>query len=311
MNSREYVEKCLARGERWTDNGVQVDIHLAEELLALCDSRHQRPLSAAKVNLYNAEMLAGEWRLGGSPLAISTARRLINGQHRLEAMIMAPTPLVLPFDILWGADDEEFLVTDIGRNRSGGDFLAIAARSSSGSAAKAAILRSAYNYTLRRAEWKTWRSLSLSPRALIEEADRWGTPQLEEALAAGSKLRRVGLNVTPCAVAYLVQQRAWPAGHAELDAFVDELATGCFAEGTGLPKGHPAKMLRDWALFRRPGHQMGVKRTKQEVPDLVLHLHLFLRCFALRCNHQVLGQISYKSENFVLAPLYQGPSHKQ
>lgn len=58
---------------------------LAHELLKL--NTHNRPLSPSVVAKYAATMRLGLWRPHPrSPIAISTAGRFLNGQHRLHAI---------------------------------------------------------------------------------------------------------------------------------------------------------------------------------------------------------------------------------
>ena len=52
-----------------------------------------RAISKKKVSMYASEMKAGNWRLNGEPIQFYEDGVLANGQHRIEAVIEANTPI--------------------------------------------------------------------------------------------------------------------------------------------------------------------------------------------------------------------------
>jgi len=58
----------------------------------LHNARH-RPIKEKKVNEYMAQMIDGSWKLNGKPIIFDSNGRLLNGQHRLSAVIKAGVPL--------------------------------------------------------------------------------------------------------------------------------------------------------------------------------------------------------------------------
>lgn len=83
----------------------------------------QRPLSRQKVYELAHKMRAGRWQLSQDAIAFDEHGCLINGQHRLQAIV--DTGLELPFLVVRGLPESAFAVMDQGKRRSGGDTLAI------------------------------------------------------------------------------------------------------------------------------------------------------------------------------------------
>lgn len=96
---------------------------IAEQLLKV--NRINRVISEPKVNEYCRQMMAGLWKEEtGEAIKIATDGSLLDGQHRLSAMIKAG--LTLNFLVITGLEKEVFSVLDSGKIRSSGDVLHIA-----------------------------------------------------------------------------------------------------------------------------------------------------------------------------------------
>lgn len=89
-----------------------------------------RPLSERVVNEYASRMKAGEWMLSPDAIAFDWNGNLINGQHRLRAIIKSDTQC--QFYVGRNNSPATFSVTDEGRKRSAGDILAISGTSCAG-----------------------------------------------------------------------------------------------------------------------------------------------------------------------------------
>jgi hypothetical protein len=101
---------------------VTVTPKLARELLAL--NTHNRRIRARHVAYLAAEILGDRWCLTNDAVTISKSGILLNGQHRLMAIVEARRPAKLL--ILRGAEDASQVVTDIGNRRNLQDALAVA-----------------------------------------------------------------------------------------------------------------------------------------------------------------------------------------
>lgn len=81
-----------------------------------------RSLSSSTVNAYAADMRAGNWQLNGEAIKFNKRGELIDGQHRLMAVVLSGVTIsmVVIRDI-----DEDVNVMDYGRKRSITDILRI------------------------------------------------------------------------------------------------------------------------------------------------------------------------------------------
>lgn len=86
-------------------------------------NRSNRPLSRSSVDSYVGAMLAGEWMLNAEPIKFDWDGRLVDGQHRLAAIVKAKTPQ--QFLVVWDLDPEVFKTLDTGKKRTADDVLAI------------------------------------------------------------------------------------------------------------------------------------------------------------------------------------------
>ena len=55
----------------------------------LTNTANFRKLNKQRVGVYAADMAAGNWKLNGEPICFDTDGKLVNGQHRVEAVIMS------------------------------------------------------------------------------------------------------------------------------------------------------------------------------------------------------------------------------
>lgn len=100
---------------------IQFTPELAAEFLML--NEINRPLRSQTVGVYAEQMKAGKWQFAGDSVRISKTAKLIDGQHRLQAIVKSNTTQT--FNVQTGLEDESFQVMDIGRLRTGGDTVAM------------------------------------------------------------------------------------------------------------------------------------------------------------------------------------------
>lgn len=100
----------------------QITPAMALELLRL--NTANRGFSQATVNFYSKQMENGEWKTTSQGIAISSDNRIIDGQHRLMAIVKTKLPQTML--VTRGLDyNEVFAVYDTGKNRTAGDVLQI------------------------------------------------------------------------------------------------------------------------------------------------------------------------------------------
>lgn len=100
---------------------VVVTPELAQELIRLNDNN--RPVRTGVVERYSEDMKAGDWRFSGDNIRISNAAKLLDGQHRLLAIIKSKKAQT--FNIQTGLEPEAFEVIDTGRGRSAADAVSV------------------------------------------------------------------------------------------------------------------------------------------------------------------------------------------
>jgi len=89
----------------------------------LTRNKNNRNLSMRTVENYAKDMRAGHWQVNGESIKIGKDGSLLDGQHRLSAVIKSgiPVPLVLIEDI----DNDSFFTIDTGKKRTAGQIAQI------------------------------------------------------------------------------------------------------------------------------------------------------------------------------------------
>lgn len=88
-----------------------------------------RKVNPSSVQILAAQMKENSWKLNGEPIIISDQGNLMDGQHRLLALINSGVTLSML--VVRGVKQDAFDTIDVGRNRSGSDLLSIEGLSSS------------------------------------------------------------------------------------------------------------------------------------------------------------------------------------
>lgn len=98
-----------------------------------------RPLSDGKAVEYAIAIEEGRWSVNGETIKFDSEGRLFDGQHRLQACILAGK--IFKSYVAYGIVDENaFATVDVGKTRSHGDIFGIAGYPSSNIASGAALL---------------------------------------------------------------------------------------------------------------------------------------------------------------------------
>jgi len=118
---------------------------LAKKALSFHDDKINRRHYDSLSDRYAAAMKRGEWQANGETIKFSTQGKLIDGQHRLKAIIKSEQtiPLMVVLDLAPSA----FKTIDTGRVRSAADVLAIHGEKSCVILAAALRLLGCYRYS--------------------------------------------------------------------------------------------------------------------------------------------------------------------
>lgn len=210
----------------------------------LANNPTNRPLTQGLVKRYAEEMKQGRWFNNGQGLIFSPEGELLNGQHRLRALIEAN--VTLPMFVVRGVPRERFETMDTGRARSLGDILG--AQNYENPAQLAAMARVTWNYIAGA-------SLSYNPVKSLLLAFVHRYPYLRDVTAKVAACKPPIPNAPLAAVIFLGN-----AGHQKFDGAIDEFLEG-IKTGQNLAKGDPRLTLRDY-LFGAGRNARGVVNSE-------------------------------------------------
>jgi hypothetical protein len=168
---------------------VMIDPETAKQWLSRNDAN--RHIRAAQVAKYASDMVAGRWHLTGSPIQFAVDGRLLDGQHRLLAIVKSG--VTLPMFVVCGLPSSAQSYMDTGAKRTVADQLSIAGYKNSSVLAAGARLALA------------WRMGRLGqPREAVSDPETrafiQAHPSLIEAAAFAAQMRRAGLDVHPSVI---------------------------------------------------------------------------------------------------------------
>lgn len=103
---------------------VTINPNDAHRMLLEASGQRQRNLNRRRVTQYAAEMKAGRWAVTHQPIAFDPDGVLIDGQHRLSAIVAAGVPVTV--SVCYDADPDTFGVVDNGWARTPAAALTIA-----------------------------------------------------------------------------------------------------------------------------------------------------------------------------------------
>jgi len=98
-----------------------IDADIASSILK--KNPNNRKLSNNHVRFLAKQMTDGLWKFDGQPIRLDRYGRLLDGQHRLNAIVTSNTKQ--EFLIVTGLHEDTFKTMDTGKNRSAGDVLSI------------------------------------------------------------------------------------------------------------------------------------------------------------------------------------------
>ena len=229
-------------GEKITAKVETITPEIAKTMLG--ENVNNRRISRDNVNLFAREIRNGEWRFNGEAIKFGKDGRLLDGQHRLLAVIAADKPLTTL--VIRGLEDETQQTMDSGKTRTLGDVLTL--RGEKNSTQLASLARAVYLADQLGMEAAAQNDLKPTRGEIISFIDQ--TPQLADVLAASRAFRsQSGDMLTSSMFASLW----WTFAHIDTDAanrFFMSLASGA-----NLQADDPILILRN-TLMAQP-HKAG------------------------------------------------------
>lgn len=209
---------------------IRVTPALAEEWLTAND--HNRNIDVRTVDAYARDMLSGNWALNGEAVKIAEDGTLLDGQHRLAAIVRSG--VTVPMVVVTGLPMDTQRTMDAGRRRTFADNLKIEEVTNSPVVASIA---------LRMCAWDLGHT-ELQPgllRATQSEQREWmaANPVVFRAAEIAMRARREFKLLAPSAVgvSYVLFDRVDQEDTAEFFARL--------GSGAGLDAGHPILLLRN------------------------------------------------------------------
>lgn len=206
----------------------------------LLKNNANRPVKKSHIKSLAQAMKRGEWMLNGESIKFDHGGNLIDGQHRLQAVVMADVSV--PMIVMRNLDPRVFATIDTGVVRGGGDALALKGFP------LAFQLSGATKYIIafetRGTLWNEGgNGIKFTNAQVVETIARH--PDLANWVEKTHPARYIVPTSPLAAVCYLSQSKT--NGH-KVDAFVDALITGA-----GLSETDPAYLLRERAISARQG----------------------------------------------------------
>lgn len=234
---------------------------------------NNRPIREVQVEFYSQQMINNEWLFDGQPIRFSSNGGLLDGQHRLSAVIKSGVPN--EFMVITGIDPEAFKVMDTGSSRSPSDVLSI--QGAKYSAMISSSIKFVSNFNKGRRSDAGTNKISnsqvldfyLSHKDILEDY----------AKKSGALSAEFGRILSPSfllSIKYLFAQKS--VTHSE--QFVNQLCTGL-----GLSQHNPIHVLRKKLLTNSSSQYKQTQMHKTAVTIKAWNLYrLNKECKILRWN---------------------------
>lgn len=217
-----------------------------------------RPFNEHLASHYATAMARNEWRVNGESVKIGKSGKLLDGQHRLAAVLKCG--LSVPMLVVQDVDDDVFDTIDTGKKRSGADVLAIAGFKNATSLSSAAR----WGVVLEKGSGKYG---TITNHQLLEFIEQNPTLHHWTSVHAGCKQLRGLLPAGTIAVFCLAAQ----FNSDELVAdFVEKVETGL-----GIGKGNPAYELRERMIAGRASRSTSM-RTQAAIAMTIKALNAYI-----------------------------------
>lgn len=243
MAKAEKVEEVETEEEQPEESNVikyatvrssvkDISPNMAEKWLRI--GGRNRHLSSRLAHFLGDEIETDKWLLNGQPIIFSSTGHLMDGQHRLQAIVN--TGRTVKSLVVWGIEPAAFATMDVGRKRSASQVLSMEGYMCTTLLAATHGLLDRIEHgplALRHAS----RTMKLSPLYTLALCHKRPQVQASAIYVAARKSVSVGAGsvAVPTAIHYQ-GMKVWGAQY--MDTFFD-----CFSQYPG-PKHHPVTTLR-------------------------------------------------------------------
>lgn len=240
---------------------------IASEMLSGND--RNRRLNPNHVKFLTDQIINDCWQITGDPVKLNTEGVLLDGQHRLSAIIKAGKAVNV--FVARDVPDKVFTVLDTGKNRSGGDTLAIAGLKSATS--QSALARAIMAYDDKRVNNK---SRIYTNKETLEFCQTFDLlPFVNLGVVYGSKGSPVKAGVI--SIIYFILARI---DKKEAESFLEALCLG-----VGIQKGSALYVIREklnkailhryeysrWETIALVIKTWNIMRAGRPVPSMIIY----------------------------------------
>jgi hypothetical protein len=222
-----------------------------------------RPLTKRTVREFAEAMRRGDWRVTHQGIAFDTEGALVDGQHRLAAIVEAGIPVEMTVftEVPVGAFD----VLDTGKRRNAADVLAIEGEKSS--VMLAAMVRTVWLYEQRpELNWSGGTAGVTNHQIVATLAEH---PKLRDYVGLGEQIAgATGMIKSAAGAASYLVAKANPG--TDLTDWFEGII-----DGTGLSKGDPRLLFRR-VMFAHTRKQAGQVMRRRETRE---HVTLYIKAF--------------------------------
>jgi hypothetical protein len=185
-----------------------------------------RAINAIHVDELAKEMKSGRWKINGDTIRIGSTGRLLDGQHRLSAVVK--TGITIQSWVIEGLPDDIFDTIDLVKRRSGGDTLGCLGEINAYRLNSALILVD--KYMTGRVE----KSVCYSNSEVKELLSKY--PEVRNSINSKVKGKKLILPSVMDACHYLFSQKDFVSAELFLERVL---------RGSGLEEGEPEYVLRE------------------------------------------------------------------
>jgi hypothetical protein len=236
-----------------------------------------RPLSRPAVRSFAEAMRRGEWLVTHQGIAFDVNGVLVDGQHRLAAIIEADLPVELT--VFTDVAEGTFDVLDTGKRRTAADVLAIEGEKNS--TMLAAMVRTVWLYHNRPDLTWTGGAAAVSNHQIVQTLE--DNPKLRDLLGLGEQIATATgmIKSAAGAASYLVERAN---RRADLTPWYEGII-----DGAGLRKGDPRLQFRR-VMFNMARRQTGQPLRRRDTRE---HLALYLKAFNAWQTDDTLSQLRF------------------
>lgn len=220
---------------------------------------NNRPLSDSRVVNYANQMKRGEWQLNGEPIIFAQNGALLNGQHRLQAVIKSKTTVKM--SVVKNAPNDSFATIDTGKGRSGSDFWALKGLDTRSARIATTALGWLFRYDTSAVLSNTAPSNQQMEDLYHDNIKLWDSISFVKK----QKDNKEGINLTtllPPGLGAFLHYKICQVDKAKGEEFFQALISG-----ENLAASNPAKLLRD--RLQRYRFERS-KRDQKEICGLVM-----------------------------------------